>query len=95
MISVRVRVPDKVIKKVGDVLHRAIVRRGSVEREKMPEGFRDEQRTFDEGIVADQPSIIPDKLPLKRGKTDGHAENEKEETSDPMLPGVIEPSSHR
>ena len=94
MIPIWVGVPDQVIKKIGDVLHRAIVRRGSIECEKMPERFRDEQRTFDQRVVADEPGIIPYELALKRRETGGRPEDEKEETPDPMQLGVIEQSSH-
>jgi hypothetical protein len=56
----------------------------------MPECFRDEQRTFDERIVANEPGIIPNKLPLKRGKTRSDTENEKQETPYPLLFRVFE-----
>ena len=90
MISVRVRVPDQIIQKIGDVLHRTVVRRGSVEREKMPERFRNEQGTLDERIVANEPGVIPNELPLQRGETGSHADDEKEETSYPSLLAVME-----
>jgi hypothetical protein len=60
----------------------------------MPESFRDEQRTLDEGIVPDEPGIIPNKLPLERRKTRGDAKDEKQETSYPMLFRVFEQPLH-
>ena len=61
-----VRVPEKVIKHVGQILDRPIVTRERVEKEIVPERFEDEERAFYEWIVSSEVSVVPDELPLDR-----------------------------
>ena len=70
MEPVRIGVPNQVIKNVGDVLDRPVMRRKRIEKEIMAETLQDQERAFDEWIVMRQILVVPDELPLERGEMD-------------------------
>ena len=51
----------------------------------MPKNFQHEKWAFDEGAVARQKIIVPEKLPRKRWRSDGNANDKKQKRAQPSL----------
>src|ERR1044071_10396034 len=72
-----VRVPEKIIDHVGDVLDRPVMRRKGVEEEIVPKRFQNQQWTFDKWIIAGQISVIPNTFALYRWSVDDERRSEE------------------
>jgi hypothetical protein len=88
-----VRIPQKIIERIGDVLDRSIVRESW--RKEMPEGFQNKERTFDKRVVADEELVVPNQLSLERRKADCNPKDRKQQTTDPILLEIPERSMER
>jgi len=62
-----IRIPERVIQHVGQILDRPVVTRERVEKEIVPERFQCEERALYEWIVSGEVNVIPDELSLDRG----------------------------
>src|SRR4029077_12647502 len=90
MVTERISVPDEVIKKIGDVLERPVMRRRAVEREIMTKSFAEKQRAFDQRIIANERSIIPDQLAGEGREVDCYSKDDQEKTPHPIGPRSFE-----
>ena len=66
MVAKRVSVPQPVIQHIRPVLNRPVVGGKGVKKEPVPKDFETEDRTPEEGILADKIGVIPDPLPSER-----------------------------
>ena len=61
------------------------MRRKGIEEEMMTESFEREQRTFDERIITSEILVVPNKLTLKRGRSDNETHPGQDQTAHPVF----------
>ena len=88
MKAPRVRVPKKVIEHVGDGLDRAVMGRKGIEEQIVPKSFQDQQRAFDEWIIARQINVVPNALALQSWSVDHERRDKKSSDPKPALAQV-------
>src|SRR4029077_10164736 len=80
-----VRIPEKVIQHVGQILDRPVVTRVRVEKEIVPERFESEERAFYEWIISGEENVVPDESSLDRGQSDDEADCSEKQIPRPLL----------
>ena len=84
MEAVGIGVPEKIIQDEGGVLDRSIMPGEGVEKKMVAEGLEDQDRTFDERIIARQILIIPHQLPLEGGHSYNEADKREKKAPSPI-----------
>ena len=79
-----VGMPEKVIDDEREVLHRPIMPGERIGKEVMPKDLEREQRAFDEGAVAREKGVVPDKLAGERRRPDQDADDQERKGAQPM-----------
>src|SRR6266550_8153552 len=80
-----VRIPEKVIQHVGQILDRPVVTRERIEKEIVPERFESEERAFYEWIISGEANVVPDELSLDGGQSDDEADRAEKKITRPLL----------
>ena len=82
---VEVPVPDYVIKNVGDVLNRPVMRGIRFREKMMTKNLKDKEGAFDECVCPRQVIVVPDRLALQCWEAHEKAGQTKEDTTNPLL----------
>ena len=58
--------------------------REGIEKQIMPESFQNQERAFDEGVVAGQVGVIPNTLALQGGRVHDHSGDYQNNNPEPI-----------
>jgi hypothetical protein len=68
--AIGVIIPKKIIRDEGKVLDGTVMGRKRIKKKVMSKSLENKEWTLDQGVIAREIAIIPDKLPGKRRRMD-------------------------
>ena len=79
-----IRIPEKVIENIRNILDRPIMRGQGVEEQKVTERFRNQNRALNKRIVVRQILIIPNPLALQSGRMNQNRNGDENNAAKPI-----------